>query len=536
MDFAAFIFEGDSILMFEKPEALFLLFALPPALLYAVINIRKAGLIASATGSGRFLIRRLYVRTVLWAFSWLCTVCALAGPSWGTEAVPVHKSGSAVCFVFDISYSMTAEDAGEKEKLSRLELSKRLALDIVSRLEGTAAAVVLAKGDGILALPLTEDCHAAENLIRMLSPSMLSAPGSSISSGIERALEAFPPQSARNSTIVVFTDGDETEGNIARACEKAALFGVRVILAGTGTQKEIEITAGDGKTRVKTALRSSKLKKAAEKENVFYTPAAEKNAADFILNLIAPDTFSASKKISAGTGYEMQKRKHHGIFLLLGILFFIAGFALVYLKPVIKIPPLSFLSIVFLFFGGCSSWDAEKGAVLFGSYYWHRQNYQKATAAFLTAAARAENVQNPELFSYALYGLGSTYLMQDEPEAARAKLDCIPPDASDALLFAAAYNRGIIAYRTGNFQSAADYFKNALLINPADKDAKINFELCLAQKALKSRPSVSARMPADVQNAPPGAEDAVFSLIRENDQKRWKNMYTEPVSSGKPDF
>lgn len=536
MDFAALIFKGGGVLMFEKPEALFLLLALPPAVLYAFINIGKAARIASATESGRFLIRRLYLRTVFWALAWLCAVCALAGPSWGTEAVPVQRSGSAVCFVFDISYSMTAVDAAEKEKLSRLELSKRLALHILNRFKGTAAAVVLAKGDGILALPLTEDCHAAENLIRMLSPAMLSAPGSSISSGIERALEAFPPQSARNSTVLVFTDGDETEGNIARACDKAYRFGVRVILAGTGNEKEIEITAGDGATRVKTALRSSKLKKAAEKENVFYTQAADKTAADFILNLIDPDIFfSASKKISAGTGYEMQKRKHHAVFLLLAILFFIAGFALVYVKPAKKTGPASFFLAV-LFLSGCSSWNTEKGAVLFGSYYWNRQNYQKATAAFLTAAERAENVHNSELFSYALYGLGSTYLMQDETEAARAKLDSVPPDAPEALLFAAAYNRGIIAYRTGNFQSAADYFKSALLINPSDKDAKINFELCLAQKALKSKPAAAARMPADVQNAPPGAEDTVFSLIRENDQKRWKNMYTEPASSGKPDF
>ena len=126
--------------------------------------------------------------------------------------------------------------------------------------------------------------------------------------------------------------------------------------------------------------------------------------------------------------------------------------------------------------------------------------------------------------------------MQDENEAALGKLNEVPPNSAPDLLFAAAYNKGIIAYRTGNFQSAAECFKNALLINPSDKDAKINFELCLAQKALKSKPTASARTPADVQNAPPGAEDTVFSLIRENDQKRWKNMYTEPASSGKPDF
>ena len=83
---------------------------------------------------------------------------------------------------------------------------------------------------------------------------MLSAPGSNIASGIERALDTFPPQSARNSFIVVFTDGDETEGNIARSVLRASSFGVHVFLVGTGTDTETEILAGDGKTPVKSGV------------------------------------------------------------------------------------------------------------------------------------------------------------------------------------------------------------------------------------------------------------------------------------------
>ncbi|WP_428769717.1 VWA domain-containing protein [Treponema sp. HNW] len=523
--------------MFEKTEALFLLCALPPALLYSLISIRKAAVVARATGTGRSLIRRLYGRTILWAGAWFCAVCALAGPSWGTKDVPVQRSGSAVCFVFDISYSMTAVDASEKEKLSRLELSQRIALNLLNRFKGTAVAAVLAKGDGVLALPLTEDYHAAENLIGMLSPAMLSAPGSSISSGIERAIEAFPPQSARNSTVIVFTDGDETEGSIERACEKAERFGIGIVLIGTGNEKEIEIPAGDGKTRVKTALHSSKLKKAADKENVFYIDAANKEVSNFVLQLIEPALFSsAQKKVSAGTAYEMQKQKHHGAFLLVSLLFFIAGFALAYASPLPKRLLPHFLLCLSLLFGGCSSWNTEKGAVLLGSYRWARHDYQKATAAFLTASQRARELHNRELGAYAVYGLASSYLMQDETEAALGKLNEVPPNSVPDLLFAVSYNKGIIAYRAGNFPLAASCFKNALLIKPADTDAKINFELCLTQEALKSKPAASERTPADVQNAPPGAEDTVFSLMRENDQKRWKNMYTEPASSGKPDF
>ncbi len=525
-------------MIFEHPEAFILLSAIPPGILYTAAYMRKAARITQAHEAGRFLIRRIKTRCILWSFAWLCAVTALADPTWGTEPVPVQRSGNAVCFVFDISYSMTARDALSGKNLSRLELSQCLAQNLLSRFNGTAVAVVLAKGDGVLALPLTEDRNAAENLIRTLSPAMLSAPGSSIAAGIERALDAFPPQSARNSVIIVFTDGDETEGNIARACKHADNFGIQVILAGTGSETKSEILAGDGKTTVQTALRKAKLEKAAENKNVFYISAADKKAADFMLPLIEPASFfPAQENVSAGTGYEMQKRRHHSLFSAFGIIFFIAGFVVVYIRPTKKTPLVLFLFLPLLvFFNGCSSWRKENGAVLLGSYHWTRRNYQKAAASFLTAAQQARDTQNEQLLHYALYGLGSAYLMQDEYAAAVVKFDEIPPNGADAVLFAASYNKGIIAYRGGNFSEAAECFKTALKIDNSNLDAKINFELCLSQHGLKAKPAIGERTPAEAHNAPPGAEDAVFSLIRENEQKRWKSTYTESESGSVPDF
>ncbi|MGI5174583.1 VWA domain-containing protein [Treponema sp. OMZ 840] len=521
-------------MLFERPEAFFLLTAIPPAFIYALVHIKKLVHITAFTNGGQIQIFKLRLKAVLWALAWLCAVIALAGPAWGMKPVPVERSGNAVCFVFDISYSMTAEDADEKKTVSRLDVSKQLAVKLLQNLKGTSAGVVLAKGNGVLALPLTEDYNALTNLIENLSPAMLSAPGSSIASGLERALEVFPPQSARNSFIVVFTDGDETEGSIARSVLRASNFGVQVFFVGTGSEREIEIFAGDGKTRVKTALRKAKLEKAAENDSVYYIPASDAHAADFILHRIEPFSAYFSAAAKAGTGYEMQKIKHHPVFLLLSIVFFIAGFAAVRVHIFKKIPLVYFCLLLLL--TSCSAWKKEGGAVLLGSYRWSRQDYQKATAAFLTAAERAEHTQNVELRQYALYGLGSSYLMQDENAAALAKFEEIVPDAPHTVLYALWYNKGIIAYRAGDFSSAADCFKNALRIDGSKLDAKINFELCLQQKNLKTKPAVRELIPAETQSAPPGAEDAVFSLIRENDDKRWKSTYMESSQSDIPDF
>ena len=44
------------------------------------------------------------------------------------------------------------------------------------------------------------------------------------------------------------------------------------------------------------------------------------------------------------------------------------------------------------------------------------------------------------------------------------------------------YNRGVTAFKKGDFGSASEDFKEALKLNPWDKDAKYNFELSLQRK------------------------------------------------------
>ena len=57
-------------------------------------------------------------------------IIAFAGPYWGTEVVQVQKTGNAVSFVFDISWSMTAQDVlcEDSSYITRLDGAKLLAI------------------------------------------------------------------------------------------------------------------------------------------------------------------------------------------------------------------------------------------------------------------------------------------------------------------------------------------------------------------------------------------------------------------------
>ena len=263
-------------MLFERLQSFALLLPVPFVLIFMFVRLRTLRPVIQK------LTLRIKLRALLWSFAWLSALIALAGPSWGTQHIPVQRSGSAVCFVFDISYSMTANDGGSGVQRQRLEQSKDFARSLLERLNGSAVSAVLAKGAGVLALPLTEDYSALESLIDTLSPAMLSASGSNVASGIDKAVESFPPQSARNSFIVVCTDGDETAGNLNRAVSQAASYGIHIILVGFGSEKGTQIISGDGKTPVKTALRKARVEKAAESDTVHYISASDEKAASFI--------------------------------------------------------------------------------------------------------------------------------------------------------------------------------------------------------------------------------------------------------------
>ena len=263
---------------FEHATALFGILLLIPALLFLTVRINKIVRTLSFISASkktnstiRHLQRSLTVKCTLRALAWISLMLALSGISWGSRLVPIQKNGDAVCFVFDISYSMNAND-GNSAHASRLDTARLYADALLQRLHGESVAVVLAKGDGVVALPLTEDYASLTTLLESLSPHLMSATGSSIGKGIKAAISAFPQANAQSSHIWVFTDGDETDGTLASALDDSVRFGIPVTFIGFGSTSGADVLAGDGKTTVHTTLQEEKLKEVGlyEKYNEQY--------------------------------------------------------------------------------------------------------------------------------------------------------------------------------------------------------------------------------------------------------------------------
>jgi Tfp pilus assembly protein PilF len=149
-------------------------------------------------------------------------------------------------------------------------------------------------------------------------------------------------------------------------------------------------------------------------------------------------------------------------------------------------------------------------------------------------AARDGNSTNQ---NYALYDLGTAFVMLGEETAALEQFNSISADAPDAVRYAAFYNAGVLAWKNSDFDEAKDYFRKAIEIDSSKIDAKINFELSVQQSEAKGKQNQSNQIQASQEEASPqNLEKAVFEHIKENDQKQWKNSESKDSSNLAEDF
>lgn len=523
----------------ERPAVFYALFLLIPALLYALLSYRRFvfSLVEyNSIQKKSYALHKLHLkftmRTILRSLSFALLVAAASGISWGTNLVPVQKNGQSISLVFDISYSMEAKDA--PGGMSRLESVASYANELLDHLQGTSISVVLAKGNGIIAVPLTEDLEAIRSLLPSLSPLLMTAEGSSLGSGISMAINSFPTQSANSSCIWLFTDGEETDGTLLASLQNAVKYGISVVIVGFGSERESEILAGDGKTVIKTALRSNALEKliatisketekskhGRESAQVSYIDASEPSSAWKLLHMLQ----EPSKNGQPAIAYEIKQVSHHTLFIALAIVFFAASFLFSELDFGKRTKRTAILFVLCLAFTSCTPRLKDGEKILKGRLEWNRKHYQQAVVYFLQAADNSERRGDWLCANYALYGLAVTYLMQEEDEAAQQRFEQIAANAPPSVQFAILYNSGIIAHKKGDYALAASCFRNALKIDSSSNNAKINLELSLREDSLQSRAQEQELQPISENSEEHTLEQVLFSIIRENEENQWKNQ------------
>lgn len=507
----------------------------------------------------------LILRSGLQLLALLMVFIARTGISWGTYLAPIQKNNTAVSFVFDISNSMLAKDVASgysgknNQYRTRLSAASLYAKKLLERMDGTSVSVVLAKGDGINAIPLTEDYAMIESLLEVMNPALMTVPGSSLGKGILCAKDSFPQNFSAAGRIWLFTDGEETDGALSSAILECMRVGIPVSIIGFGDLSESEILAGDGKTKVKTAFRKKNLEKVID--SVSEKVSSYKNQTP-ILFIEAAEIGSASKLLSQISNhqentqivsYEARPVPRYKLFLILAFIFFGASFFATEFDFSTfrnqKSPKAASLLMIFSLFSilmlsGCSDKKSEKTSsgtkesikILQGTWEWHKKNYRKAVSYYLDVAQNTAPDKRQSI-DYSLYDLAQAYSMTGEDKAALERYAQISSDAPQVVRYKAYYNAGIIACNNGDFEGATSYFRKALEIDSSRIEAKINMELSIQMTAAESKQNESQALPANQENQHnQDLENTVFNHIKENDKKQWKNSQSNEAQNLSDDY
>lgn len=476
----------------------------------------------------------------------LCIFLSLSNLSWGTAMVPVQKSSNAVSFVYDISNSMTAKD--ESNGMSRLEAVSTFSKNLLSRMNGTPVSVILCKGDGITAVPLTEDYSMIESLLSALSPALMSAPGTSIDKGITAAKDSFPEQINASKHIWVFTDGGDNNNRLSTVLTDCLKKGIDVKIIGFGSDSGYDIKAGDNKTVIHTALEKDFILESIEKSvsrlpsginfpRPEFVAAHNKGAGSSLIH-----TLDKNKLTDSYVTYEEKSVSRYKVFLSFAFLFFILAIFVSENNLKNKIRKMTSLAAVsILFFSGCSQGNV-KGKVtektFNGSSFYRQQEYEKAAGEFLETLEIARNAENQNLQDYALYNISTAYLMSNEKEAALEKLSLVSADAPADVRFNTLFNTGVIYFRLGENEKAADCFKKALEIDGSRIEAKINLELSKNRNSATTNETQADMRPSGESSGTDfdNLEKTVFERIKENDKKQWKNSETTKTTDLSSDY
>jgi len=191
--------------------------------------------------------RRRIIRFGLQLLGLALAIVSLAQPRWGYTFEDVKRKGLDLIVAVDTSRSMLSNDV----QPNRLERVKLAIQDLIDELQGDRIGLIAFAGRAFLQAPLTIDYDAVIEAVNDLDTKTIPEGGTNISSAITLATQSFGKSAMGNRAMVIFTDGEDLNGEAVKTAKAAATeAGVRIFTVGVGTPQGslIPLTGDDGET------------------------------------------------------------------------------------------------------------------------------------------------------------------------------------------------------------------------------------------------------------------------------------------------
>ncbi len=177
------------------------------------------------------------LRSGIWITALALLLVAASDPQIGTKLETVKQTGIDIYILLDVSLSMQAQDI----QPSRLEKAKLEISNLIQKLHGDRLGLIVFAGEPFVQFPLTTDYSAASLFLDAAGVQTVPEQGTAIASAINLAVKSFDYNSKTEKVIVIFTDGEDHEGDIKQAIDNAKENNIVIYTIGLGSPDGVPI-------------------------------------------------------------------------------------------------------------------------------------------------------------------------------------------------------------------------------------------------------------------------------------------------------
>lgn len=420
--------------------------------------------------------RKFLAKFILFVAAFAFCAFAVAGLVMPDRTQKISRKGTDLMIALDVSKSMLAQDI----KPSRLERAKQVVLKIIDNSPDDKIGLVIFAGRAYLQMPLTIDHEAAKMYLAAVSPDDIPTQGTVIKDALKMSFAAFNPKDKTFKSVLLISDGEDHDDDAIKAAKELAKQGIMINTIGIGSPEGAPImdpATGQYKTDSKgqtviTKLNQKELDDIAKAGNGIYqlyttTDAVSENIKKQLSNIGK----EASASDTSYTSFQQYFQYFLWVaFLLLLIEFFISE------KKKYRIKAATIVGI-FMCLSISSFSQNAKSFIIKGNKSYMEKNYDAAENEYRDALKKSEgNVT-------ANYNLGNALYKKDQAEEAVKSYDNAIAHTNDNFIKQKAfYNKGVAFQKAKKLPECITAYKNALILDPNDEDARQNLQRALKEQ------------------------------------------------------
>ena len=172
------------------------------------------------------------IKYIVLSFAFSFILIAMARPQWGHEDQQSFSKGRTVMIAIDASRSMLAEDLTP----NRLSRAKLAAYDLIDALPEDLIGLMAFSGSASVMVPITPDRGALKESIEQLDTYSVAKGGTNLGEAIKKANEVLIESDTDSHALVLFTDGENLDGDAIMEAKNARDKGTIIVTIGVGSE------------------------------------------------------------------------------------------------------------------------------------------------------------------------------------------------------------------------------------------------------------------------------------------------------------